>query len=116
MIVPRIILLAAGLTACGVTPPSNSVEKDKDPETVVSQQVDFATLDQNTDDLLTAREASVIRDLGENFARLDVDGNKLLSRGEYGRWHRAGKPQDSKPADPATRPSGSAGAQHMPKE
>lgn len=76
-------------------------------------KIDFAAVDSNGDGRLTKEETRIVADLAAAFEQLDADKDNSISRAEYQRWERAGKVNDV-PRDPATAPSGSAGAQHVP--
>src|ERR1700733_15256077 len=73
----------------------------------------FSTLDTNKDGKISLEEARADPGLYEDFAMLDVNHDGFLSPTEFQAWPRALKTQAAVP-DPATSPSGSAGAQHMP--
>jgi Ca2+-binding EF-hand superfamily protein len=69
---------------------------------------EFHKLDRNGDGRLSAAEAKVRPDLEAAFESLDKNHDGFLSPEEFGIWHKT--------VDPTTGPSGSNGAQHMPKE
>jgi Ca2+-binding EF-hand superfamily protein len=73
----------------------------------------FSTLDTNKDGKISLEEARADPGLYEAFAMLDVNHDGFLSPAEFQAWPRALKTKGTAP-DPATGPSGSAGAQHMP--
>jgi Ca2+-binding EF-hand superfamily protein len=73
----------------------------------------FSTLDTNKDGKISVAEARADPGLEEAFAMLDVNHDGYLTPTEFAAWPRALKTQSAAP-DPATTPSGSAGAQHMP--
>ena len=73
----------------------------------------FSTLDTNKDGKISLAEARADPGLEEAFAMLDVNHDGYLTPAEFAAWPRALKAQGAAP-DPATIPSGSAGAQHMP--
>jgi hypothetical protein len=75
--------------------------------------IDFVTLDANTDGSLSAAEVQNIDDLRAEFGKLDVNHDEKLSPSEFSKWRRAGNTKDAMPLDPSTGPSGSNGAQHM---
>lgn len=79
----------------------------------VQPKVDFLTVDRNLDGALSKEEAAPITDLEKAFDTLDEDHSGAISPMEFSRWARAGKAAGKLP-DPATAPTGSAGAQHMP--
>jgi Ca2+-binding EF-hand superfamily protein len=73
----------------------------------------FSTLDTNKDGKISLTEARADAGLEEAFAMLDINHDGYLTPAEFAAWPRALKTQGAAP-DPATTPSGSAGAQHMP--
>jgi len=77
-------------------------------------KIDFATLDKDANGKLSKQEVQPVADLEGVFDSLDTDHNGSITSAEFSRWSRAGKTTPT-PRDPATAPSGSAGAQHMPK-
>ena len=89
------------------TPPANPAP----PEVA---KVDFAALDKDANGKLSKTEVQPVADLEGVFDSLDTDRNGSISSVEFSRWSRAGKTTPT-PRDPTTAPSGSAGAQHMPK-
>jgi Ca2+-binding EF-hand superfamily protein len=84
------------------------------PATPEVAKVDFAALDKDANGKLTKQEVQPVADLEGVFDSLDTDHNGSISSVEFSRWSRAGKATPT-PRDPTTAPSGSAGAQHMPK-
>jgi hypothetical protein len=76
-------------------------------------KIDFSTLDKDVDGKLSKEEALAVVELDASFDRLDTDRDGSVSPTEFSHWNRAGKAMPL-PHDPATAPSGSAGAQHMP--
>lgn len=76
--------------------------------------VGFQSVDANHDGKVSIQEAKTIADLSAEFRTLDTDQDSLLTPVEFGRWSRAADVRDALPSSPATGPSGSAGAQHMP--
>jgi hypothetical protein len=79
--------------------------------------VAFTSVDANADGHISKDEVRYMDDLSGSFAKLDINSDNQLSSSEFGKWDRAAKgatmpPQGS--PDPATAPSGSAGAQHQP--
>jgi hypothetical protein len=99
------LLLAAGLAAPGLRAAQPSSDTAK---------VDFSTVDKDSNGRLSKEEVSVIADLELAFAELDTDHDGAVAPPEFQRWKRAGK-ISAKAPDPATAPTGSAGAQHMPE-
>ncbi|MET0280321.1 MAG: hypothetical protein ABW278_04240 [Steroidobacteraceae bacterium] len=77
-------------------------------------KIDFVTLDKDANGGLSKEETKVIAELNRQFEQLDADHDELVSPAEFARWNRAGKITGAPAPDPATAPSGSAGAQHMP--
>jgi len=77
---------------------------------------EFRKLDRNADGKLSPAEAKVRPELEAAFESLDMDHDGFLSPAEFGTWSGPGKPGRARPVDPSTGPSGSGGAQHMPKE
>jgi Ca2+-binding EF-hand superfamily protein len=75
----------------------------------------FSTLDANKDGKISLDEARADPGLYEAFAMLDVNHDGFLTPGEFQAWPRALK-TNTPARDPATTPSGSAGAQHMPPQ
>jgi Ca2+-binding EF-hand superfamily protein len=76
--------------------------------------VAFSTLDANKDGRISLSEAHADPELYADFDMLDVNHDGYLSPEEFKAWPRAMKTKASSAPDPATAPSGSAGAQHMP--
>jgi hypothetical protein len=74
----------------------------------------FSTLDTNKDGKLSLGEARADPDLYMSFEMLDLNHDGFLTPLEFQAWPRALKPKPGTAPDPATAPSGSAGAQHMP--
>lgn len=74
----------------------------------------FGTLDANKDGKISRSEARADPDLYAAFDMLDLNQDGFLSPVEFKAWPRALKTTDAAARDPATGPSGSAGAQHMP--
>ena len=81
----------------------------------VSPIDEFRKLDRDADGRLSAAEAKVRPELEAAFESLDKDHDGFLSSAEFGTWRGLGKPGADAPVDPSTGPSGSGGAQHMPK-
>lgn len=82
----------------------------------VLPKVDFTSVDKNTDGRLARDETLGIKDLHDQFQKLDADGDAHLSPTEFMQWSRAGRTSGDKPREPATVPRGSAGSQHMPEK
>jgi Ca2+-binding EF-hand superfamily protein len=76
----------------------------------------FSTLDANKDGKISLSEARADPGLYEAFAMLDVNHDGYLTPAEFQAWPRALKTNGTEARDPATAPSGSAGAQHMPPQ
>jgi Ca2+-binding EF-hand superfamily protein len=76
----------------------------------------FSSLDTNKDGKISLSEARADPGLYEAFAMLDVNHDGYLTPAEFQAWPRALKTKDTEGHDPATAPSGSAGAQHMPPQ
>ena len=76
----------------------------------------FSTLDTNKDGKLSLKEARGDPDLYMAFEMLDLNHDGFLTPAEFAAWPRALKTQATPVRDPATSPSGSAGAQHMPPQ
>ncbi|HEY4215193.1 MAG TPA: EF-hand domain-containing protein [Steroidobacteraceae bacterium] len=76
------------------------------------QLIDFNTLDQNHDGKLSQLEARREPELSIEFRMLDVNHDGYLSLEEFAAWPRAKK---ARIPEPGTIPSGSSGAQHLPK-
>jgi hypothetical protein len=74
----------------------------------------FSALDTNKDGKLSRSEARADPELYEAFDMLDVNHDGFLTPAEFQAWPRALKATNATTRDPATAPSGSAGAQHMP--
>jgi hypothetical protein len=85
----------------------------KAPVDLDSPKIDFVAVDKNVDGSLSKTEVEVIAALDDAFALLDANRDEALSPAEFSRWSQAGKATVAKPLDPATAPSGSAGAQHV---
>jgi Ca2+-binding EF-hand superfamily protein len=79
------------------------------------QPIAFSTLDTNKDGKISPSEARADPGLYEAFAMLDVNHDGYLTPAEFQTWSRASKTTGAV-RDPATTPSGSAGAQHMPPQ
>jgi hypothetical protein len=78
-------------------------------------KIDFIVLDKDANGSLSRQEAKAVADLDSSFALLDADRDEVITPAEFTKWKRAGKIVGAKPIDPTTAPSGSAGAQHMPR-
>jgi hypothetical protein len=108
----RLATLAIVLASSGTCMPllaGNPAPKVPDGPTV-----DFGKADKNGDGSISKDEALHVPDLTSAFEMLDTDMDELVSPDEFALWNRARKVEP--PRDPTTLPSGSAGAQHMPKE
>lgn len=70
---------------------------------------EFGKLDRNSDGKITLAEAKTRAELEVRFEQLDRNHDGVLTPEEFGQ-----NGQVTPPADPATVPGGSAGAQHMP--
>ncbi len=73
---------------------------------------DFATVDKNKDGRVSSVEAEGRTELISSFESLDKNRDGFVSATEFAQWSGAGK---ALTPDPVTGPSGSGGAQHMPK-
>jgi hypothetical protein len=78
-------------------------------------KLDFSSLDKDASAYLTKDETLALADLEGVFDTLDSDRDGRISPSEFSRWARAGK-STPLPADPSTAPTGSAGAQHVPRQ
>jgi hypothetical protein len=109
----QIGLIAAAFVLVGVAnaeaPPAKVAKTSPAKSTI-----DFTVLDANTDGSVSTAEVQFVDDLRADFDALDVNHDEKLSPSEYARWTRASNTQDAMPQSPATGPSGSNGAQHMP--
>lgn len=94
-------LLAAGAVAA--QPPGS-----------VKRPLEFGSVDANKDGKLSPEEVRYIDDLNAAFGQLDVNRDAFLTPMEYGKFPRAAGVREAQPLSPATGPSGSGGAQHMP--
>jgi hypothetical protein len=101
-------LLAAAFVLVGT---ANAERRRKKTPTTI----DFVVLDANTDGSVSVAEVQYVDDLRADFASLDANRDEKLSPVEFAKWSRAGNTKDALPLDPSTGPSGSSGAQHMPK-
>lgn len=108
---PAVLLLAAFAANSQVPAPAGNAV----PKTPPTPAIDFVTVDKNADGRLSKEESAQVADLGSVFATLDVDGDTYVTPAEFAKWDRAGNADTVRRPDPATAPSGSAGAQHMPK-
>lgn len=106
--VPALVLALAGMAhaQAPVPPIEKSVPAD-------APKIDFASVDADANGRLSKEETRIVADLAAAFDRLDADRDSFISKQEYLRWDRAGKVEGPR-RDPATGPSGSAGAQHVP--
>ncbi len=103
------LLFAVGFA--GVTGAQAPVQESK---TVTPEmpKLDFSKVDKDANGRLSKEEARAVAELEAAFAVLDTDHDGSLTPAEFSHWSRAGKAEMA-PRDPATAPSGSAGAQHM---
>jgi len=100
---PLFALAAAGLAIAG-----------EEPIPTAAVKIDFVTVDKDSNGSLSKEEVKAVTDLTGQFDTLDADHDRVLSRAEFQRWHRANTSAEE-PRDPTTVPGGSAGAQHMPE-
>lgn len=107
------IALFVALTMAGHISAQTPAAKPK-PATTVAPRIDFVTVDKNANGSISKEETKGIADLESAFAQLDADQDDAVTPAEFARWNRAGKITGAPRPDPATAPSGSAGAQHMP--
>jgi Ca2+-binding EF-hand superfamily protein len=77
--------------------------------------VAFGTVDSNKDGKISLLEARANPDLYENFEMLDFNHDGFLTPSEFEAWPRAVR-ANTPARDSTTGPSGSSGAQHVPKE
>jgi hypothetical protein len=105
------MLFAISLAA---TAPAQTPGAKPKPAATIAPRIDFVTVDKDANGSLSKEETKGIADLEAAFAQLDADHDEAVSPAEYSRWARAGKITGAPRPDPATAPSGSAGAQHMP--
>lgn len=77
---------------------------------------DFIALDADMDGFVSMKEAGRVDALGEVFGALDTNQDERLGPVEFAKWSKAGNTRSALPQSPATGPSGSSGAQHMPRE
>lgn len=80
-----------------------------------ANRIDFSALDKDMNAYLTKDEVMATADLEGVYETLDTDHDGRISPTEFSRWSRAGKSAPV-PHDPSTAPTGSAGAQHMPRD
>jgi hypothetical protein len=107
----RTVSLVVCLAAAAFVEAQTPAVKPAPPEVI---RIDFAALDKDANGNLSKQEVQSVPDLEGVFDSLDTDHNGSITSVEFSRWSRAGKSTPA-PRDPATAPSGSAGAQHMPK-
>jgi hypothetical protein len=107
----RWVALVAALFLVGVGNAGEPAKAQK-PVDAEPRGIDFVALDKDADGSLSKTE--MLAALDEVFAQLDGNRDEALTPAEYSRWNQAGKTSVATPVDPATAPSGSAGAQHMP--
>jgi hypothetical protein len=108
-LIPLATLLIAGMAQAQMSSSSR-----KPPPSTDTTKIDFITVDKDANGVLSKEESKAVADLDSSFAALDADHDDVVSPAEFTKWKRAGKIVGAKPPDPATAPSGSAGAQHMP--
>lgn len=104
-----VALMVAGAAGAQTAAPAQATSQ------IDTAKIDFVTVDKDRNGSLSKSEAASIADLESAFESLDADHDQAVSRTEFQRWSRAGKPV-SAPPDPATAPGGSAGAQHVPDQ
>lgn len=75
----------------------------------------FAKLDADQDQRISLVESRTSQTLPGAFARLDANHDGFLTPTEFAMWEDAGDLASLAPPDPTIAPSGSSGAQHMPK-
>jgi hypothetical protein len=75
----------------------------------------FAKIDADRDDRVSLVEARKSAPLVLAFAKLDTNSDGFLTSTEFQLWEEAANIAVVAPADPDLTPSGSRGAQHMPK-
>ena len=85
------------------------------PAAAAKSPLDFHTVDADRDGRVSPMEVRYIDDLRSAFGTLDSNKDDFLTPPEYSKWKRAGKTPEALPLDPSTGPSGSNGAQHMPR-
>ena len=109
---------AAGLAAEAASDP---VEAEKAPTATSPSAADsaqvsvFSKMDDDRDDRISSVEARRNPTLSGAFKKLDTDSDGFLTATEFQQWEEAGNMATVAPKDPALTPSGSRGAQHMPK-
>lgn len=103
-----------GTGVCAQEPTTRSPPAKSAPAKPEVPGIDFAVVDKNGDRSVSREEALLFPELASAFEMLDADRNETISPTEFSRWSRAGIVAGARPADPATAPGGSAGAQHMP--
>jgi hypothetical protein len=113
-IVAACMVGAIQTAACAQAPAANAPPAKSAPAKPEAQGIDFAAVDKNGDRNVSKDEALLFPELASAFEMLDTDRDEAISPTEFSRWSRAGKVAGARPADPATAPGGSAGAQHMP--
>ena len=85
------------------------------PAAAPASKLDFLSVDADKDGKVSPAEVQYIDDLRSQWDTLDENKDDFLTPPEYSKWSRAGKVKEMLPLDPSTGPSGSNGAQHMPK-
>jgi hypothetical protein len=109
----RTVSMLVALAVAGASH-AQAPTKAQQPVDQDAPKINFVAVDKNADGSLSKTEVLSIATLDAAFAQLDADRDEALSPAEFSRWSQAGKSTVAKPKDPATAPSGSAGAQHMP--
>lgn len=107
------LALAAGMAQAQTPAAQEKPAQKQKPGAIDGPKIDFIAVDADANGKLSKEETRVIADLASAFDRLDADRDGSMSKIEFLQWSRAGK-VPGVPRDPATAPSGSAGAQHVP--
>jgi hypothetical protein len=105
------LLLAVGMAGAGRAETPPDVQK---PAATDAPKIDFVTVDEDANGSLSKSEVLPVAALDAVLEQLDTNRDEALSPAEFALWDQAGEAAVAKPVDPATAPSGSAGAQHMP--
>lgn len=119
-----VVVLAAGLCASLSLVAAEPAGKPTGPATTAPADAAspspaaqlFAKLDGDQDGRISRVEGRSNASLQGAFDRLDANRDGFLTTTEFALWEEAGKPGTGTTPDPALAPSGSNGAQHMPKE
>lgn len=106
--------LPLALAIAGMVQAQTPAASSKKPPPTDTTKIDFITVDRDANGVLSKEESKAVADLDSSFAALDADHDDVVTPAEFTKWKRAGKIVGAKVPDPATAPSGSAGAQHMP--